>query len=169
LYHFAGCYNDDEYCHEEQAMPFFEDHLNNLDELHGDIKKALEGLTPAALDWSPQPGMNSIGVMVFHLTGAERFLIGEVIAGDHSNRDREAEFKVKGLDMGALVLRLADSRAYMAGVLEGLTLADLEARRMFRNQREVTVGWVLGHTLKHTATHLGQIQLTRELWDKSHQ
>jgi uncharacterized damage-inducible protein DinB len=148
-------------------QPFFEDYLNNLHELHGDIEKALDGLTPVTLDWTPQSGMNSIGVMVFHLTGAERYLIGEVIAGQASNRDRDAEFKVKGMDAEALVKRLADNRAYISGVLTGLTLTDLEARRMFRNQREVTVGWVLGHALKHTATHLGQIQLTRELWDKS--
>jgi hypothetical protein len=146
---------------------FYEDYLKNLNELHGDIEKALDGLTPAALDWVPQPGMNSIGVMVFHLTGAERFLIGEVIAGDNSNRDRDAEFKVQGMDMDALVMRLADNRAYISGVLAGMTLVDLEARRKFRRQREVTVGWVLGHALKHTATHMGQIQLTRELLDKT--
>jgi len=146
---------------------YYEDYMNNLHELHNDIEKALDGLTPAALDWTPQPGMNSIGVMVFHLTGAERFLIGEVIAGDNSNRDREAEFKVQGMEMNELVKRLDDNRAYISGILARLTLADLETRRMFRNQREVTVSWVLGHALKHTATHMGQIQLTRELLDKS--
>jgi uncharacterized damage-inducible protein DinB len=146
---------------------FFEDYLNNLNELHSDIENAIDGLTPAALDWVPQPGMNSIGVMVFHLTGAERFLIGEVIAGDNSNRDRDAEFHVQGLELHTLSKRLADNRAYISGVLEGLTLADLETRRMFRHQREVTVGWVLGHALKHTATHMGQIQLTRELLDRT--
>ncbi len=116
---------------------------------------------------SPQPGMNSIGVLVFHLTGAERFLIGEVIAGDNSNRDRDAEFKVQGMEVNALLKRLADNRAYISGVLEGMTLSDLETRRMFRHQREVTVAWVLGHALKHTATHMGQIQLTRELLDRT--
>jgi uncharacterized damage-inducible protein DinB len=150
-------------------QPFFEDCLSNLNELHNDIEKALDGLAPVALDWTPKPGMNSIGVMVFHLTGAERYLIGEVIAGQASNRDREAEFKVKGMDAESLVKRLADNREYIAGALAGLSLAELESKRMFRNQREVTVGWVLGHALKHTATHLGQIQLTRELWDKSNQ
>lgn len=145
----------------------YEDYLNNLNELHSDIENATDGLTPAALDWVPQPGMNSIGVMVFHLTGAERYLIGEVIAGDNSNRDRDAEFKVQGMELNALLKRLADNRAYISGVLEGLTLADLEIRRMFRHQREVTVGWVLGHALKHTATHMGQIQLTRELLDRT--
>ena len=146
---------------------FYEDYLNNLNELHSDIENALDGLTPAALDWVPQPGMNSIGVMVFHLTGAERYLIGEVITGDNSDRDRDAEFKVQGMELNALLKRLADNRAYISGVLEGLTLADLETRRMFRHQREVTVGWVLGHALKHTATHMGQIQLTRELLDRT--
>ena len=146
---------------------FYEDFLNNLNELHSDIENGVDGLTPAALDWAPQPGMNSIGVMTFHLTGAERFLIGEVIAGDNSNRDRDAEFKVQGMELNALLMRLADNRAYISGVLEGLTLADLEARRMFRHQREVTVAWVLGHALKHTATHTGQIQLTRELLDRT--
>jgi uncharacterized damage-inducible protein DinB len=168
LYHFAGCYNDCDYAHEEQAMQlFYEDYLKNLNELHRDIENALDGLTPAALDWAPQPGMNSIGVMVFHLTGAERFLIGDVIAGNTSHRDRDAEFKVQGMDMSELIGRLADNRDYISGVLAGLTLADLESRRLFRNQREVTVGWVLGHALKHTATHMGQIQLTRELLDRT--
>ena len=146
---------------------FYEDYLNNLNELHSDIENALDGLTPTALDWVPQLGMNSIGVMVFHLTGAERYLIGEVIIGDHSGRDRDAEFKVQGMELNALLKRLADTRAYISGVLEGSTLADLETRRMFRHQREVTVGWVLGHALKHTATHMGQIQLTRELLDRT--
>ena len=146
---------------------FYEDFLNNLNELHSDIENGVDGLTPAALDWAPQPGMNSIGVMVFHLTGAERYLIGEVIAGDNSSRDRDAEFKVQGMELNALLKRLADNRAYISGVLEGLTLADLETRRMFRHQREVTVAWVLGHALKHTATHMGQIQLTRELLDRT--
>lgn len=146
---------------------FYEDFLNNLNELHSDIENGVDGLTPAALDWAPQPGMNSIGVMVFHLTGAERYLIGEVIAGDNSSRDRDAEFKVQGMELNALLKRLADNRTYISGVLEGLTLADLETRRMFRHQREVTVAWVLGHALKHTATHMGQIQLTRELLDRT--
>jgi hypothetical protein len=146
---------------------FFEDWLNNLQELHGDIEKALDGLPPAALDWTPQPGMNSLVAMVVHVTGAERFLIGDVIAGDASNRDRESEFKARDLQPAALVKRLADSRAYIASVLEKLMLADLETKRPFRNQREVTVGWVLGHALKHTATHLGHVQLMRDLWDKS--
>jgi len=152
---------------EALMQTFFEDWLNNLQELHNDIEKALNGLPPAALDWTPQAGMNSLVALVVHVTGAERFLVGEVIAREPSNRDREAEFRAHDLAAEALVKRLADSRAYIAGALEKLTLADLETKRPFRNQREVTVGRVLGHALKHTATHMGQVQLMRELWEKT--
>ena len=145
---------------------YFEHYLNNLQELHNDMQSALENLPPAALDWSPGTGMNSINVMVVHTVGAERYLAGEFIAREPSNRDRDAEFKAQGLDAAELKKRLSDSLGYVRGIMEKLTLADLESPRMFRNQREVTMGWVLGHLLKHTATHLGQIQLTRQLWEQ---
>jgi hypothetical protein len=145
---------------------FYADWLNNLQELHSDIEKALAGLPQKALDWSPGPGVNALTALVVHLTGAERFLLGEVIGGDAANRDREAEFLAQGVAASLLVQRLADSRTYIAGVLEPLTLADLEANRTLRG-REVTLGWVLGHALKHTATHLGHTQMMRDLWEQS--
>lgn len=144
---------------------FYADCLNNLQELHSDMEKALEGLPPEALDWLPKPGMNSITALIIHTTGAERFLFGEIIAGDIANRDRDAEFRAEGLSVGELIQHLADSRTYVTSVLENLTLADLEAKRILRT-REVTVGWVVGHALKHTATHLGHIQVMRDMWEQ---
>ena len=144
---------------------FYADCLNNLLELHNDMGKALEGLPPEALDWSPKPGVNSITALIVHTTGAERFLLGEIIAGESANRDRDAEFRVQGLSALDLVQRLTDSRAYIANMFERLTLNDLEAKRILR-QREVTVGWLIGHALKHTATHLGNIQVMRDMWEQ---
>lgn len=144
---------------------FYADCLNNLQELHKDVEKALEGLPPAALEWSPKADVNSITVLVVHLTGAERFLFGEIIAGQSLNRNRDAEFLTKNMALETLIQRLADNRLYIAGVLEPLTLADLEGKRILRSH-EVTVGWVIGHALKHTATHLGNIQVMRDMWDQ---
>jgi len=144
---------------------FYTDCLNNLQELHNDVANALEGLTPEALDWSPKLGVNSITVLIVHLTGSQRFLFGEVIGGQDIHRDREAEFRAKGLAPDELKQRLSDNVTYIIDVLEPLTLADLESKRMFRT-REVTVGWVIGHALKHTATHLGHIQVMRDLRDQ---
>ena len=144
---------------------FYTDYLNNLQELHDDVAKTIEGLPLETLDWSPKTGVNSITVLIVHLTGSQRFLFGEVIGGQDTHRDREAEFLAKGLTPAELIQRLNDSLQYIEVVLEGLTLADLERKCMFRT-REVTVGWVLGHSLKHTATHLGHIQVMHDLWEQ---
>ena len=144
---------------------FYADWLNNLQELHNDVENALEGLTPEALDWSPKPGVNSITVLIVHLTGSQRFLFGEVIGGQDIHRDRDAEFLAKGLAPDELKQRLSDNLTYITDILEPLTLADLEFKRMFRTH-ERTVGWVIGHALKHTATHLGHIQVMRDMWEQ---
>lgn len=147
---------------------FFIDYLDLLQESHNDILKALEGFPPNALDWIPEPGMNSINVLVYHLTAAECYLIGDVIAQEPSNRDRDAEFKVHNLNMDMLVNRLAESLIYVQRVLGSLTLQDLEKARLSpKDGRIVTVAWALIHALEHSATHLGHIQVTRQLWEKS--
>jgi hypothetical protein len=144
---------------------FYADLLNSLQELHDDVAKTIEGLSPEVLDWSPKAGVNSIAVLIVHLTGSQRFLFGEVIGGQDIHRDRDAEFLAKGLSSDELKQRLSDNLTYIADVMESLTLADLERKCMFRT-REVTVGWVIGHALKHTATHLGHIQVMRDLWEQ---
>ena len=145
---------------------FFEDYLKRLEELHGDMESAIEGLPEDALDWVPGRDMNPISVLVVHVAGAERYWVGDVVARDPSGRDRAAEFHVRGLSAAALKKRLADVLAYACGVLEDLTLEDLEAVRISpRNERELAVGWSLAHALAHTAIHVGHVQITRQLWD----
>jgi uncharacterized damage-inducible protein DinB len=148
--------------------PFFTDYLNNLLELHGDIRGALQGLPQDALDWSPGAEMNSLNVLVVHLTGAERYWIGDVVAGEPSGRDRAAEFRVSGLSTDELLRRLSDIEILAQRVLGPFALQALEEKRVSpRDGREFTVAWALGHALKHTALHLGQIQITRQLWEQA--
>ena len=147
---------------------FFEDYLNILQTCHADILKALDGLPPAALDWVSGPEMNTIGILVFHLTGAERYWIGDVAAQEPSDRDRASEFKVHDVGMDAVRKRLDDSQAYARKTLEKLTLQDLEASRTSpRDGRKFTVAWALLHALEHSNLHLGHIQITRQLWMES--
>ena len=77
-------------------MSFYDDLLNRFSELHTDIGKAVDGLPFEAFDWVPGPEMNTIAVLVVHLTGAERYWIG-VALNEPPERDREAEFRVHGL------------------------------------------------------------------------
>jgi uncharacterized damage-inducible protein DinB len=147
---------------------YFADYLSLLRSCHNDIHKVLNGLPPEALDWVPGDDMNSISVLVVHLTGAERFWIGDVAAQEPSDRNRDAEFKAKGLGTDILKKRLNDSLTYASAALEKFSLQDLETPRSSpQTDREFTIGWSLLHALEHSMLHLGQIQLTSQLWEQS--
>lgn len=146
---------------------FFEEYLNLLQDCHTHILNALEGLPPAALDWTPGHDMNSISVLVFHLTGAERYWIGDVAAQDPTDRDRDAEFRVQGVEVDVLKKRLVDNLEYTRSRLNNFTIQDLETTRISsRDGREFTVAWALLHALEHATLHLGQIEVTRQLWEQ---
>jgi uncharacterized damage-inducible protein DinB len=147
---------------------FFKSYFDLLQDCHNSILQALEGLPPEALDWVPGQDMNSICVLVFHLTGAERYWIGDVAAQEPSDRNRDAEFKVRNVGMEVLRKRVTDTLDYAKQVLEKLSLQDLESTRVSpRDGRTFTVGWALIHALEHATEHKGQIQLTRQLWEQS--
>jgi uncharacterized damage-inducible protein DinB len=147
---------------------FFIDYINLLQERHNDILKALEGLSATALDWSPGPEMNSISVLVFHLTGAERYWIGNIAAHDPSHRDRDAEFRVHDMALDILRKRITDTLEYAHQALDKMSVQDLETVRVLPSgKHELTVAWALLHALEHTTLHLGQIQITRQLWEQS--
>ena len=146
---------------------FFKDYLNLLQDCHNSILEALEGLPPAALDWTPGPDMNSMSVLVVHLTGAERYWIGDIAAQDPTERDRDAEFRVHDVGMDVLKKRLADNLEYSRIVLDKMNIRDLETTRVTASGREYTAGWALLHALDHATLHLGQIQITRQLWEGS--
>ena len=146
---------------------FFEDYLNILQRLHNDALKVFKGLPQEALDWTPAPEMNSFCVLVTHLTGAERYWIGDVAGEEPSERIREEEFHALGLNSDMLAKRLSDSFNYARSHLEKLTVQKLELLRSVpRDQQKATVGWALAHALEHTALHVGHMQILRQWWDQ---
>lgn len=148
-------------------QPFFTDYLALLQDCHNGIIEAIDGLPSDAMDWAPGQEMNSISVLVFHTTGSVRFWIGDIAAQESSNRDRDTEFRVRGVGMDILKQRLADNLEYARTALDKMSLHDLEAMRINpSNGNELTVGWALLHALEHATSHLGQIQITRQLWEQ---
>jgi uncharacterized damage-inducible protein DinB len=120
------------------------------------------------LDWVPAEGVNSLAILAVHTAGAERYLIGDCVAGEPTGRDREAEFRAGSLSAEDLLEKLDASLSYASQVLERLTLDDLEAPRLWsRDNIQVTVGWLLAHLLSHTAIHAGHAQVTRQWWENS--
>jgi uncharacterized damage-inducible protein DinB len=145
---------------------FFEDYLDRLGDFHEECKSAVDGLSQDALDWKPAAHMNSIGVLIVHLVGAERYWLGDVVMKEPSGRNRDQEFQSQGLDASELTRRLDDAFAYIQESLEKLSLEDLtEIRISPRDGQEFTIGWALLHVLRHTAHHLGHIETTRHMWE----
>jgi uncharacterized damage-inducible protein DinB len=144
-------------------LPILEAYFDRLTALHDGIILALEGLPPEALDWSPGEGMNTITVLVVHLTGAARYWVGDVAGHDPSDRDRDAEFRASGWDAAALRARLDETLAYCRETLSTLRHEDLDSLCMSpRDGKEYSAAWALFHALEHTALHAGHIQLTRQ-------
>jgi len=131
------------------------------------ILNAVEGLPRPALNWKPEPDMNSIAVLVSHLTGADRFWIGDVVDQTPSGRDREAEFKVSNVGLDALKRQLNESLGDVRKAVEKLSLADLAEKRVTADGRTVTVTWALLHAVEHSSLHLGHIEVTRQMWQAS--
>ncbi len=149
---------------------FYEALFDQLQARHREIIKSLDELPPEAYDWKPAPEMNSLAVLIFHLTGGERYWIGDVVKGEDSHRDRDAEFKVSGLTAEALKLRINDLEDYEKSVLEGMKLEDLEEERFSpRHEKKYSVAWGLMHALEHTAEHVGHIHALSELWKQRKQ
>jgi len=147
-------------------ITFFEDYLDRLGDLHEDCKLAIAGLSQDALDWKPGPGMNSIGVLIVHLIGAERYWFGDFIRREPSGRKRDQEFQSNGLDPEELSQRLDDALGYIEKSLDSMTNQELDEIRISpRDGQEFTIGWAILHVLKHTALHLGHIEVTRHMWE----
>lgn len=146
---------------------FFRDYFDHLQKLHGDIERVLQDLPQEALDWKPGEDMNSLGVLAFHVAGAERYWLGDVLAGESSNRNREVEFYTQDVTEAELKARLSSSLDFSRNVLDGLKLPDLHELRVSpRDGRQFSVGWVLNHALDHIALHLGHMQVTRQFWEQ---
>ncbi len=148
-------------------MTIFDDLYDRLQELHGDIAKAVDGRPVEALDWIPGPEMNSIAVLVVHAAAAERFWIGDMALNEPSQRVREEEFQASGLTADDLMQLLAAADTFARAAFDRLAISDLEkVRKSPRSGKTFTVGWCLLHALEHTALHAGHIQVTRQLWEQ---
>jgi uncharacterized damage-inducible protein DinB len=146
-------------------------YLTEFNILRGDIRNAVRELNNEGSNWHPLPeGTNSIYAILTHLMGADKFWVFQVISGKTVPRDREAEFHSSG-DISELLIRWEKHWAEIESILGKLSQAQLSEVRPvpFRPEPKepVTLQWIILHLISHYATHLGHIQLTRQLWDQN--
>lgn len=138
---------------------------STLREQHDVLRDLVRGLSPAVLNWSPGPEMNSIAVLVGHPLDAERYLVAASL-GETVERDRERWFRYEAPSDTALLELIDQVERETLGRLERLTVEVLVREFSPPNdrlgRRFTGIRWLL-HAIQHNREHIGQALLTRQL------
>ena len=130
------------------------------------VLKILDGLNADALNWQLLSNeTNSLYVLAVHLLGAERGWIHERVGGRKIERDRAAEFRSKGEDVAALRAQYASVERETKEILEHLTESEMDVSRDDGKKDKFTYRYCILHIIDHYAEHVGQMALTRQLWE----
>ncbi len=148
-----------------------EDYAAVFDRYRQYFSLVLEVLPPEALNWRPPVraegealASNTPAAIVAHAAGAQRYWIGEVIGGEPAQRDRDAEFRTAVTDAAPLTTLLNATTGRVQAVLAGLAPADLEQTVVYVGET-ITRRRLIVRMLTHTAEHLGELMLIRQLWE----
>lgn len=146
--------------------PYVAPHLKVLEELRKEVVEAVAPLDDDQINRAVPGLSNTVGILLRHLAGSERYWIGEVAGGRPAQRDRDAEFGRERLSKAELLADLERVAALSREVLENLSREDLtaqvEARRLSGVLRETRL-FALLHGTQHLAYHLGQIRLLTKM------
>ena len=143
-----------------------ETYIERLRDARAETLTTLEGLGVDALNWHPLPDeSNSLYALATHSLGAERGWLHELVGQRAIERDRAAEFRARGDDIAAL--REAYDMVTRASeeILARLAESDMAALRGKDASNRHTVRWCILHIVEHYSEHLGQMRLTRQLWE----
>jgi uncharacterized damage-inducible protein DinB len=152
--------------------------LRSLEESHGYLTKALNGLTQEETTWSPSPECNSISFILWHMTRVEDFFVNRVIQREKELYETQKWQEKLGTPTKAYQYTVEELQAWRAPKLEILreyansvrekTLAFLNSippERLSEVPRPDRSPDSIGVTLEHVSTeialHVGQIAYLR--------
>lgn len=143
--------------------------LRVLEEIKDEIRGIIKELNKEGLNWTPlSPEVtNSIYALVTHMCGSERQMIHQTIGGLRIDRDREAEFRAGGESPSELEGLLKSTSETSRQVLASLKPEQLEKSRDTGLWGDITVRRAILRQIHHQALHLGQIQMTRQLYEEA--
>jgi uncharacterized damage-inducible protein DinB len=128
------------------------------------IRHCVDVLPRTAVWARPNPGSNSVGNLLVHLTGNVTAWILGGVGARAVQRYRAGEFAQQdGAEAGKLLANLEAVLNEADSVLAGLTEADLE-RSLVIQDRETTVLAAVYHVVEHFAMHTGQIVYMTKLY-----
>jgi uncharacterized damage-inducible protein DinB len=146
--------------------PEISSYLNALRELRANVFKTLEGVDAAGLNWVPtREQSNSLFILATHSIGSEHGWIFETMHRGPKTRNRPAEFQEKGDDISGLRRQYERTAGETEEILGALTEADLGTTHEAGTDGTVTTRWIILHVVRHYSEHIGQMYLTRQLYE----
>lgn len=144
-------------------------YLTELGMLRAQMREAAKGLNDEAASWRPLlHDTNSIYALFAHLIGVDNLWIRQMIGGEPIKRDLDAEFGASG-SLADVMERWEKASQDADAILGKLSPSQLTETRTVTwrpGLAPLTVQWIILHVISHYATHLGHMQLTRQLWDE---
>ena len=150
------------------------------------LRESIQGMTPQELEWQPERGMNTIGMLLAHNAIVDVFwtqlaILGIVetdsmpalgISMDDDGMplapDAEGPANLKGKPLAYYEDLLARGRALVKEAWAKVSDADMDKQitreRPDGSKRVLSVRWAMYHILEHYAGHRGQVQLLRHLY-----
>ena len=135
--------------------------IETLKEQDKQIEELLSDINPQNINWRPKHNINSIYVLVTHITGSRNYWINQVIGGQDIQRKRDAEFSAWGNDIQKLITNLHDTTSRCISTLQNLQPQGFAKARQIRG-KQYSVPWCLVHAIEHSGYHLGQIRLLKK-------
>jgi len=153
------------------------------------LLESVKGITPEELEWQPERGMNTIGMLLAHNAIVDVFWTQIAILGlkEHDSTpvlgigmdddgmplapDAGPPANLHGKPLAYYEDLISRGRAYVKDAWSKVTDADMEKEttreRPDGSRRILNVRWAMYHILEHFAGHRGQIQLLRHLYHAS--
>ena len=137
---------------------------------HNDMRAAIDGLPTDALNWRPTPkDTNSIAVLAIHSLTSTRHWLSVAVDEPLPSRDRDAEFEAIARTPAELLHFVDSATAVCLDLVSKERSVDWSAlRQHWAREQDVQpfAAWALLHALEHLREHVGQMMLTRQLWEQ---
>ncbi len=144
-----------------EAATFWRYISSSLDRL---VTLAME-IDDKGLHWEPPaPETNSTAILAFHTLGNAEENILETLCDQPVNRNRQGEFTARDRSKRKLRERWEDLWPRLEQALTGLPDAALNTPRIHPRRGCIDGREILIVVARHAAEHLGQAELTRDLW-----
>jgi uncharacterized damage-inducible protein DinB len=146
--------------------PYLVPYLQLLDDLRRQVADTVALLDDDQINQTLPGLQNTVGILLRHLAGSERYWIGEVAGGRPAYRNRDVEFGRDHLQKVTLLEDLERVAVITRDTLAHLSAADLVQPVSVQSSHgvtEETKAHALIRATQHLAYHLGQLRLMTKL------